>query len=299
MEKKLKQIDLYRNNLIMSDPDEPMANEESPVNRVIYNQDGHETERITFNSDGEAEERVMIAYLDGKPVEEVLEMAGEVAERTTREYDDQGRVSREFRHYLDGDPDEIRYEYDEDGHMVLRQLTDSDGQKGEKQVWTYSNGKPIREESFTEYGELEVSKTFTYAEDGTPEETVELSFAGGEETRMVTLYDEEGKISAEKRYDGRGRLVSRQLLTQDDNGHTSVIEEETVTGKTIIRLEYDAAGNNIVHEETTAEGLPITRIERTFDEENRIAGVEVRVENLPSRPGQHYRLRYEYSYFEV
>lgn len=298
MEKKLKQIDLYRTNLIMTDPDEPDTHDGIPINRVIYSEEGNETERISFDSEGEVDERVVIVYQGGKPVEEALEMAGELAERTTREYDDQGRVLREFRHYLDGDPDEIRYEYDTDGHMILRQLTDSDGEEGEKQIWKYENGKLVREESYSESGDLEISKTYTYAEDGTPEETVELSFAGGEETRLVTLYDEEGKMSAEKRYDARGRLVSRQLLTQDENGHTSVIEEETVTGKTIIRLSYDEAGNNILHEETTEDGIPLTTIHRSFDEEQRITEVEVRVENTPSRSGQHYRLRYEYRFFE-
>jgi len=298
MEKKLKQIDLYRTSLIITDPDEPETSDVIPVNRVIYNEEGHETERITFNSDGEIEERVVITYQQGKPVEEALEMAGELAERTTREYDEQGRVLREFRHYLDGDPDEILYKYDADGHMIHRQLTDSDGEEGEKQVWKYENGKLVREEVYNEYGDLEISKTYTYTEDGTPEETVELSFAGGEETRMVTLYDESGKMSAEKRYDARGRLVSRQLLTQDENGLTSVIEEETVTGKTIIRLTYDEAGNNILHEETTEEGEPLTTIHRSFDTENRISSVEVRTENTRTRSGQHYQLRYEYQFFD-
>ena len=298
MEKKLKQIDLYRTSLINVDPEESETNGEVQTSRVVYNSVGNEIERISYTGDGEVDERVVIAWQNGKPVEEILEMAGEVAERTTHEYDENSRLLREFRHYLDGDPDQISFEYDNDGHMILRQLTDSDGEKGEKQVWIYQNGKLSREELWNEYGDLENSKTFTYAEDGSPEETVELIFAGGEQTRLVTQYDEEGNISAEKRYDARGRLVSRQVLTQGENGRTALIEEETVTGKTLIKLEYDDAGNNILHQETTADGEPLTLIQRSFDQEGQIMNVEVRMENLPNRPGQHYRLRYAYSYYD-
>ncbi|MCO5264405.1 MAG: hypothetical protein M9948_00735 [Lentimicrobium sp.] len=298
MEKKLKQIDLYRNNLIITDPDDPEMLGDVQVSRVIMNEDGQEIERITYDIEGEAEERVLIVYKDGKPVEEILEMAGEIAERTTRSFDEQGRMSVEYRHYLEGEPDEIRYTYNEEGKLVQRLLTDSDGEEGEKQVWIYEQDKLVREESWNEYGDLEISKTFTYSEDGTPEETVELSFLGGEETRLVTLYDDEGVISTEKRYDARGRLVSRQIITQGENGHTARIEEETVAGKTITTLEYDDAGNNTVHEETAEDGTRLTRIERQFNADGRLTGSEVWMENTLRRPGQHYQLRYEYTYFE-
>jgi len=298
MEKKIKQIDLYKTDLISGDPDGTESYSEILLNRVIFDENGNENEKLTYDSDGEIEERISIVWEKGKPVEEILEMGGEVAERTTHEYDENGRLLREFRHYLDGDPDEITYTYDADNHMILRQLTDSDGEAGEKHIWKYENGKLQREEMWNEFGSLDVSKTYSYAEDGTPEETVELNFTGGEEIRLVTLYDEEGKMSAEKRYDARGNLVSRQLLTQGENGQTSLIEEETVAGKTLIKLHYDEAGNNILHEETTSDGDFITRIERRFDSEGRILELEVSMENTPSRPGQHYHLRYEYLTFD-
>ncbi|NTW23990.1 MAG: hypothetical protein HGA37_04770, partial [Lentimicrobium sp.] len=90
----------------------------------------------------------------------------------------------------------------------------------------------------------------------------------------------------------------RNIYTYDDKGFATTVEEETVTGKTTVNLQYDEAGNNILHEETDSEGTVVSRIERTFNSDNHPAATEVRIENTARGMGQHYRLRYEYIYFE-
>jgi hypothetical protein len=298
MERKIRQISIYRTNLAVADPDDDDINGETLMNSVITDEDGNETERITYDSDGNPEERVIITYLNGKPVEERLEMAGELAERTTREFDDDGRPVKEFRHYLEGEPDEILYEYDEEGLLIKRQLTDSDGEEGEKHLWIYKNKLLVREESYNEYGDLESSKTYTYSETGNIEEVVEVTHSGGEQTRLVTIYNEAGKVETDKRYDSRGRLTARNIYTYDENGNNDTIEEENVSGKISITLHHDEAGNNILQEETDTDGKLVSRIERTYNAEGRPETTEVRMENTSRRLGQHYRLRYEYLYFE-
>jgi hypothetical protein len=296
MERKIRQISIYRTNLAVAEHEEDI-NGETLMNTVITDEDGNETERISYDNEGNPEERVIINYQNGKPVEERLEMAGELAERTTREFDATGRPVKEFRHYLEGDPDEILYEYDQEGHLIKRQLTDSDGEEGEKHLWIYENKLLMREESYNEYGDLESSKTYTYSENGNIEEVVEVTHSDGEQTRLVTIYNEAGKIDTDKRYDSRGRLTARNIYTYDESGNNDTIEEETVSGKTSITLHHDEAGNNILHEETDADGTLITRIERSYNPEGRPETTEVRMENTSRRMGQHYRLRYEYQYF--
>ena len=297
MERKIRQISIYRTNLAVADPDDEYINGETLMNSVITDESGNETERISYDSDGNPEERVSITYLSGKPVEERLEIAGELAERTTREFDSNGRPVKEFRHYLEGDPDQILYEYDAEGHLIRRQLSDSDGEAGEKHLWKYENKLLMREESYNEYGDLESSRTYTYSENGNIEEVVEVTHSDGEQTRLVTIYNESGKVETDKRYDSRGRLTARNIYTYDENGNNDTIEEENVSGKTTITLQHDDAGNNILQEEINADGTLITRIERTYNAEGRPETTEVRMENTPLRMGQHYRLRYEYQYF--
>ncbi|MFH1121299.1 MAG: hypothetical protein V1775_15880 [Bacteroidota bacterium] len=297
MEKKIRQVNLFRTNLAVADPDEEELNGEVLINSVVTDPEGNETERLTYNAEGDLDSRAIIIYSDGRPVEEVLEMEGEQAERTTREFNTDGRVTKEFRHYLDGEPDEISYEYNADGHLIRRQLTDSDGVEGERQLWVFNNKLMVREESYNEYGDLEISKTFSYSGDDKPEEVVELNFTGGEEIRLVTLFNNEGKVETEKRYDARGRLVARSIYIFDENGNNIVIEEESVRGKSIVNLQYDEAGNNVLQEETGPDGSIVSRIERVYDAENRPVSAEVRMENTPQRMGQHYRLRYEYLYY--
>ncbi len=298
MEKKIKQVNVYRTNLAVADPDEEDLNGEVMINSVITDLHGNETERITFDGDGNPEERVFIRYSNGFPVEEALEMGGEPAERTTREYDAGGHVVKEYRHYLEGEPDEIRYEYNAEGHLVSRRLMDSDGEEGERQIWIYEHGLLAREESYNDYGNLEFSKTYTYSDDQKPEEVVELNFSGGEETRLVTVYNAAGRVEAEKRYDARGRLVARSIYTYDEKGNNTLIEEESVRGKSIVTLTYDEAGNNLVQEETGSDGTVVSRIDRSWDAANRPISTEVRMENSGQRMGQHYRLRYEYLFQE-
>jgi hypothetical protein len=51
-------------------------------------------------------------------------------------------------------------------------------------------------------------------------------------------------------------------------------------------------------EEKNTNGDIIARIERQFDENNRVVSTEVMMEAAMNRPGQHYTLRYAYGFWE-
>ena len=179
-----------------------------------------------------------------------------------------------------------------------KQTIDSNGDEGEKHYWTYEDGLLVKEESFDADGEPEMRKNYIYAENGRLDETIELQISYDGESKLVSVMDEAGNIVLEKRYDTRGNLIARNTITIGENGRPALMEEETVRGKSVVHLEYDGQGNNVLYREETADGNLLTLITRTFDTEGRNTGSEVKTEPQAQRPGQHYRLRYEYNFYE-
>ena len=298
MEKKIKSIELYRTNVMLTDPDdEGSLMDETLISQTFYDESGNETERITFSSSGDAEERVITRYSNGHPTEEILELEGEVAERTTREFNESGMLIREFRHYQEGEPDQITYTY-ENGRPTLKLTTDSDGEEGEKYLWIYNGDKLEREEFYNEYGDAELVKNHIYSDEGKLSETEELRYSDGEQHRSVFIFDEKGNLVQEKRYNTKGNLIARTTVTLDDNNRISATEEETMLGKTRSEFSYDERGNNVLLEEKAADGEAITTIERQFDANGRVIGTEVVMKAAMNRPGQHYTLRYAYGFWE-
>lgn len=294
---KIKAISLFRTNLIITDPDQ----EGEMMNEIItsqthYDEQGNETERLTFSPSGEPEERILIRYQHGKAVEEILELEGETAERTTREFDSNGLLIAEYRHYQDGEPDKITYTY-ESGRLVSRITTDSDGEEGEKHLWNYEGDKLVKEESINEYGDTDLIRTHQYHPNGQLAETEEVRISDDNKTRTVFIFSESGILIQEKRYDSRGNLVARSTVTPGENNLPAFTEEETVMGKTTTEFTYDEKGNNILLLEKDTDGKILTTISRSYDEAGNAISTEVLTEPALNRPGQHYRLRYDYEYY--
>ena len=112
----------------------------------------------------------------------------------------------------------------------------------------------MKEETFDADGEPEMKKTYIYAENGRLDETIELQISSDGESKLVSVMDEAGHIVLEKRYDTRGNLIARNTITIGENGHPAKIEEETVRGKSIVHLEYDGQGNNVLYREESGDG---------------------------------------------
>jgi len=296
MEEKIKQVNIYRQNLAIADPDESDIAGEVIISSVKYDTEGRECLRINYDSEGNPEETVRITYSGKLAVEEAIEMEDGHAERTKHEYDENGRLAREWRFYLEGEPDEISYTYDNEGNMVERRLVDSDGEEGEKHIWQYSSGLLTKEEAWNEYGDKILLKTYEYDEERRPGEICEISYSDGLESKMVTIFNDKGHVETEKRYDVRGRLVARNTYTYDEQGNALNIEEESVNGKTLMKFSYDEHGNNVLQEEFDAQGELISMVKRNYGENNRQTDTEVRIELTPVRGGQHYRLRYDYKF---
>ncbi|HLN52162.1 MAG TPA: hypothetical protein VK212_00545 [Lentimicrobium sp.] len=286
-----KKLSIIRQNLLGSDSEK---NEGVLLNEVFYNEDGHEIERFNYNSDGELEEHIITEVIEGRPVNETLEINGEVTERTTRVFDQEGRLISESRFYLEGGTDTITYEYDGE-NLLLRKVVDEEGEEGEKEIREYKDGKIIKESHFDIFGNLEIEKDYEYHENNTISEITEISYRGDLPEKNISVFDESGKMIIEKKYDSKERLIARTTIKYNESNLPLIFEEESTRGKKTTALEYDNSGNNTRQEEADGDGKRISLIERTYSESGQPLTAEVIMEPTMYHAGQHYRLEYIYA----
>ncbi len=263
------------------------------LNEVLYNDQGHEIERLNYNTDGYPEEHISITMQGANAVEEKLEINGELTERTTRFFNEQGKVESETRYYIEGGSDLITYKYDGD-KLIERIVTDDDGEEGEKEIWEYKGDKLSKEIQYNMFGNMEIEKTYEYDENGLLSEVTEISYRGDLPEKTVSVFDESGKMVVEKKYDSKNRLIARTTIEYHENNQPLMFEEESTRGLKKTVLEYDAAGNNTRQEETNQHGERISLIERTYSDDGHPLTAEVIMEPTGYHAGQHYRLEYIY-----
>lgn len=265
------------------------------VNEIFYDDHGNETERLNYNSLGEVEEHIIVAYDNNHAIEERLELGGVLTERTTRTFDDKGKVLTEERHYMEGGSDVISFTYEGD-NLVLKQVVDTDEEEGEKEIWEYEDNKLRRNVAYNLFGNVESEKAYEYDDDGLLSEITETSFRDELPEKTVSIFNEKGNLTVEKRYDNKGRLVARTTVQYLENGKPQIFEEENVRGRKVTTLEYDEAGNNITREENDQDGQRVSYVERTFDSSGNMLTTEIVMEPSLQTPGQHYRLEYKYEF---
>jgi len=165
MGSKIKRIRVYRKNVFRDDHTgqkeeaEPML-----LNVTEYHPEwGKPILESQHNQFGDAEQQTLSEYNDtGFLVREVLrEPDGEILEEKTFEPDDQQRVKKEFRHYLDGTFDVLEFFYDEKGHVVRKILSDDEGEVETEEVFEYRNGL-LMKETLLESGKEPIKEPFIY-----------------------------------------------------------------------------------------------------------------------------------------
>lgn len=110
---------------------------------------------------------------------------------------------------------------------------------------------------------------------------------------MLYSYDKIGNASIIRRYNEDKHLTERNTYTYDSDGRVSESMEETSSGIEITYTAYDDTGNIVLQEEKTENGELLSRIERTYDNENRPLVTNVFF-NRPGQGPKHYRTRLEY-----
>lgn len=287
----LKKLTIVRHNLLGNNS----SNDSGVVISEVNYLNGIETERFNYSSDGQLEDHVIIEFENKLPVKETLETDGQISESVERVFDQNGRIISETKNYQEGGSDITYYTYEGD-KLILKATSDSDGEEGEKEIWEYQNDKLIKEIKVDLFGETVYEREYEYDNEGHISSLTEISYHNDLPEKTVSLYNEDGRLNIEKRYDGKGNLIARTIIEYDENNRPGLYEEENVRGKKLTSLKYDDAGNNILQEERDQNGELLSSVKREFDNEGRQLSAEVVMQPNLYQAGFHYELKYLYEF---
>ncbi|MEI6059239.1 MAG: hypothetical protein WCR72_00960 [Bacteroidota bacterium] len=290
----MKYVKSYRANNISDLEETEIREKEFIFQCTEFDEAGHPVEVITYNPDGTIEHKYKYQYnAEGKVIDEILiEADDEVTEHRSMEYNADGQLAKEFIHYLDGTADQLIFTYDTEGRLLSRRSIDSDGETGNYLVNVYDGEFLVSETEYDIAGEIITQRKIVYDEDGQVSEEV---FRTPEENyHLLYSYDETGKASVRRRYNEDKHLTERNTFTYNTEGRLSETMEESTSGIEMTYIGYDAEGNVTLQEEKSEAGDLLSRIDRTYDDTNRLLTTSA----FANRPGrhlpQHYRIRIEY-----
>lgn len=297
MESKLKSTISYRASNIEGLDEEEILSHEKLFQKTSFDEKGNVLSEETITPEGALEHKAVYAYTaEGLIREEILmEEDDLVSEHRTMEYNTDGKLMTERLHYLDESYDETVFEYDNAGLLVAKITTDSDGEVTSRVNLVYENGKLVKESEENEEGDILSSYEFKFDEAGNLiEERIE---GGAEEYTATHEYDADGHRKVSRKYNEDGHLIERYTYTRDEAGKLTDVKEETVSGIELMHMEYDESGNVILQESTTESEELLSRIERTYLDNNLVKTSTVYIAGKGQRPPQHYRLRFDYEFW--
>ena len=290
----MKYLKSFRANNI-SDLDETEIREKEFIHQMTeFDDSGHPVEVTTYNPDGTIEHKYKYQYsADGKVLDELLlEADDEVTEHRSMVYDAEGKLVKEYIHYLDETADELIFTYDPEGRLLSRRSIDSDGETGNYLVNVYDGSKLVSESEYDIAGEIITQRKIIYNEEG--QITEEVFRTPEENYHILYSNDEKGNVSVQRRYNEDKHLTGRNTYTYNTEGRLSESMEETSSGIEITYIVYDDAGNLVSQEEKTEEGELLSSFTRTYDSSNRLLSTSVFSDKPGQQVAQHYRVRLQY-----
>ncbi|MBP6978103.1 MAG: hypothetical protein PHD61_03545 [Bacteroidales bacterium] len=297
MTKRIGSLTVMMHNYGIDDfQDNELHVETYPYTRSVFDDQGNAVEEITFTKEGETESRYVRKYdAQGILTEELYYSGEDLTDRRTFERRSDGKLIREYRHYLDGSLDTISYLYNDQDQLSEKVTRDDEDFLESRTLFEYMDSRLVAEKETDGEGELISEKKVVYNDAGHPVEQMEWTRENDYRMRLAEELDEQGMRIRSARYIN-GRLVERMGYQHDEKGQVLQMTEENERGSSIYTFEYDALGNMTLQEEQDREGRVISRIERTYDGEGRILENKVFIDGQGRRMSQHYRLEYIYTF---
>jgi YD repeat-containing protein len=262
--------------------------------------DGLIRSRSTYAADGTLNEGIQWEYDEKGQVlcEKYFTDENEPSEIIRYERDTDGRILRDIKKYLDGSEDITTYSYDGNGHLTGKLTLDEEGNLYSREEFNWEgNNLTFHRITDTENNETE-KEEFKYDQNGNVLEQKRRNLETGENTMIVTEYDQNNRKTGEKLFDGDDNLMESISYTHDQEGTLLGTANVTPQKNSHTRYFYDNHGNHTGQEETDEEGNRLLWVEHTYDDNNDLANSVVFVNGGLMVPGQHYELNYEYEWYQ-
>lgn len=305
MNKKIQKTTNFRVDYSMenpSNPDETDWIEKSTylVSESEYDNNGNLILAKTYGSTGDINEHYKYIYNEKNQMVHEINFFDdiEIVEERFCTYDDSGKIAEEKIAYQEGGENIINYFYDELGNLVKRQQCDVDGNIEELELFEFEGGKLKKNILFNDENKEVSRHEFSYDENGNLLRNSFYSAEANENFVMENFYNEKGIREKSLRYNSKEQLVEKVIYTIDENENISEIIEENTKSFKKTRFTYDQNNNVIKQEEFNNNDELLSNIERTFNDDGKLAESLVFIQNPVENIRQMYASKYEYIYFD-
>jgi antitoxin component YwqK of YwqJK toxin-antitoxin module len=297
---KIREIQVFKKEYVLkSSRQDHIEEHEYLVTRTRFNEHGKTLSELHFDSTGKVVQEYCFAYdPQGRLTEEkLLEEDGFEAEHKSWEYDDSGKIAREYRHYADGSRDTIEFQYDNEDQVIRKVTLDPDGETESVEEFAYENGLVVRHVIFDQDGEILSEKKTIWDDKGNALET--FDYDGTEETsvRSETEYYPSGTRKQTLTYNEDNELIEKVVFHENEEGKLTEMSEESAHRKNTVHFGYDTEGNIVLQEEHDRHGKLISKVSREFGPDNQLLASDVFIDGAGRGVSRRYILRQEYLYF--
>jgi len=297
---KVKELLVYKKDVVLKSASHTELTEhEYLTQHTVYNENGKVHNEKHFSTEGSLVGESQFKYNNNDLLVSLTttEEDGSVTEHKTYEYDDKGKIAREFVHYMDDSYDTITWQHNNPGQVIRKQTTDSDGELESTEEFEYSGEHLTRYAMTDGSGDIIAEKQITRDDNGNETEIVDYDRNDDATTRKVIEYYPSGNRKETLVYNDSGRLTEKVQSTENDKGQVVEVIEETAQKKNTIKYSYDEKGNIIQQEEFNRQGDLIGTISRVWGDNGQLIESDVFIDGGGLGLSRKYTLRHEYRYF--
>jgi len=266
---------------------------------IYYDTQGNPIKDVSYNPPGVVDQTIESKYDDQNRLIEEACFDGEedLLEKTFFVWDTDGKKINEEKHYLDGSIDTTVFTYNSDGHLIEKLCKNDDDEIEYKEEFKFEGKQLVEYLRYNEDKEVEEKKSLRF-NNNLIEAEVHWIAEEDIETTKEYRYDEEGNVEKELYYNQKKQLVKKVEYQKYRGRLIEEFIEEDPYQRNTTKLEYDEKNNIILQEQFNRNGEINHRVERTFDQDQRLAETMTYVNAKGQGMNLHFKEIHQYEYFD-